>query len=64
MLRRLKLRIPEYTTLTHDEFWRFVIKRIDGTTTVEAIGITLREKFGSSVEPLYERLIPYMKYIG
>jgi len=40
LLRRLKLRVPEYTALTLDEYGSFVIKQIDGTTTVEAIGIT------------------------
>jgi hypothetical protein len=63
-LRRLKLKIPDYTKLTLDEYGSFVIKQIDGTTTVEAIGIHLKDKFGSSVEPLYERLIPYMEYLA
>lgn len=64
LLRRLKLKIPEYTTLTLDEYGSFVIKQIDGATTVETIGIHLKEQFGSSVEPLYERLIPYMEYLA
>ena len=62
-LRRLKLKIPDYTKLTLDEYGSFVIKQIDGATTVEAIGIHLKDKFGSSVEPLYERIIPYMEYL-
>lgn len=63
-LRRLKLKIPDYTKLTLDEYGSFVIKQIDGATTVEVIGIHLKDKFGSSVEPLYERLIPYMEYLA
>ena len=64
LLRRLKLKIPEYTKLTLDEYGSFVIKQIDGEVTVETIGIHLKEQFGSSVEPLYERLIPYMEYLA
>jgi len=64
LLRRLKLKIPEFTTLTLDEYGSFVIKQIDGANTIEVIGIHLKEKFGSSVEPLYERLIPYMDYLA
>lgn len=63
LLRRLKFKIPEYTKLTLDEYGSFVIKQIDGIATVETIGIRLTEKFGSSVEPLYERLIPYLEYL-
>lgn len=63
LLRRLKFKIPEYTKLTLDEYGSFVIKQMDGVATVETIGIRLTEKFGSSVEPLYERLIPYLAYL-
>jgi hypothetical protein len=63
LLRRLKLKIPEYTTLTLDEYGSFVIKQINGANTIEVIGVQLTEKFGSDVEPLYERLIPYMEYL-
>lgn len=64
LLRRLKLKIPEYTTLTLDEYGSFVIKQINGANTIEVIGVQLTEKFGSDVEPLYERLIPYMEYLA
>jgi len=64
LLRRLKFKIPEYTTLTLDEYGSFVIKQVDGANTVEAIGLHLKIKFGSSVEPLYERLVPYMEYLA
>lgn len=63
LLRRLKFKIPKYSKLTLDEYGSFVIKQMDGTATVETIGIHLTEKFGSSVEPLYERLIPYLEYL-
>ncbi|MGB4588847.1 MAG: PqqD family protein [Clostridiaceae bacterium] len=63
LLRRLKFKIPAHTKLTLDEYGSFVIKQMDGIATVETIGIRLTEKFGSSVEPLYERLIPYIEYL-
>lgn len=63
LLRRLKFKIPEYSKLTLDEYGSFVIKQMDGIATVETIGVHLNEKFGSSVEPLYERLIPYIDYL-
>lgn len=63
LLRRLKFKIPKFSKLTLDEYGSFVIKQMDGIATVETIGVHLTEKFGSSVEPLYERLIPYLEYL-
>lgn len=64
VLRRIKFRIPEHTKLTLDEYGSFVIRHLDGAATVEIIGLRLAERFGDQVEPLYERLIPYLRFLA
>ena len=39
-----------------DEFGSFVWRHIDGHTSVRDIGDKLKETFGESIEPVYERL--------
>lgn len=39
-----------------DQFGSHVWNRIDGSSTVREIGVSLREAFGEEVEPVYQRL--------
>ena len=61
--RKLKFRIPEYTRQTLDEYCSFVFLQIDGKRTVEEIGTQLLTKYGAQVEPLYERLLPFLDHL-
>lgn len=62
-LRRLKFRIPEYKKTELDEYGSFIFKNIDGKTSVEGLGQTLKEHFGPSVEPVYDRLAMYLHHL-
>ncbi len=62
-LRRLKFRIPKYKKTELDEYGSFVLRTIDGQTTVEELGTKLKEHFGDNVEPLYDRLATYLHYL-
>jgi hypothetical protein len=50
----------KYRRIELDEYGVFVWNLCDGTKDVEHIGKKLKEKFGDSVEPLYERLITFL----
>ena len=63
MLRSLKFRIPEFKKTELDEYGSFVFKNINGKLTVEQIGSKLKEHFGSTVEPVYDRLVVYLQYL-
>lgn len=39
-----------------DDYGSFVWQACDGRTTVEEIGVQMKEKFGNAVEPVYERI--------
>ena len=63
MFRSLRFRIPEYKKTELDEYGSFVFKNINGELTVEQIGSKLKEHFGPSVEPVYDRLVVYLQYL-
>ena len=50
-----RLRNP-YIRVKLDPYGSHLWKQCDGETTVEEIGVRMKEKFGEKVEPLYERL--------
>lgn len=45
-----------YFKIKLDEKGSFIWKLCDGKTTVKDIGLRMREEFGDSIEPLYDRL--------
>lgn len=59
--RRLRFRIPRERRLTLDEYGSFVVRQIDGSASVPEIGRKMKEEFGHSAEPLFERLVPYLR---
>ena len=61
--RKLKFRIPEYKKTSLDEYGSCVFLLIDGKKTVKDIGESLEEKYGDSVQPLYERLLLFLNHI-
>ncbi len=50
----------EYRRVELDEYGVFVWELCDGSRTVKEIGKKLKERFGDSVEPLYERLVTFL----
>jgi hypothetical protein len=58
-----------FTKVHLDEFGSFVWIQCDGKASVEQIGEKLKNEFGDSVDPVYERLgafikiLAYQKYI-
>lgn len=59
--RRLRFRIPLERRLTLDEYGSFVVRHIDGSASVAEIGRNLKEEFGPAAEPVFERLMPYLR---
>lgn len=53
---------PDYR-IKLDSYGSFVWKSIDGNRSVEDIGKMLKESFGDSVEPLYERLCEFISIL-
>lgn len=54
---------PSVSHIKLDEFGSFVWKSIDGKRDIEQIAKLLKEEFGDDVEPLYDRLVEYLKIL-
>jgi hypothetical protein len=46
-----------------DRYGSWVWQLCDGKTTVRDLGLSLKEKFGPDIEPLYPRLIEFLKHL-
>ncbi|MGF7057411.1 PqqD family protein [Brassicibacter mesophilus] len=55
---------PTATDVKLDELGTFVWKEIDDRKTVYDIGQCLFKQFGDKCEPIYERLIMYLRYLN
>ena len=54
---------PKISFIHMDETGSFIWPLIDGKRTVLIIGEAVREKFGDTAEPLYERLSKFFKIL-
>ncbi|CAK9330672.1 PqqD family protein [Thermoanaerobacter kivui] len=63
-LVRLFVKKPETTTLELYEIGSTVWNLIDGKRNVYEMGQKLKERFRDSVEPFYDRLIIFMRYLN
>jgi len=52
------------TDIRLDEIGAFIWREIDGNKTVYEIGQSLLKEFGEKCEPLYERLIMYLRHLN
>ncbi len=52
-----------YYRIYLDAYGSFVWSHCDGSTTIEAIGEKLQQKFGVEVEPVYDRLALYIRQL-
>lgn len=55
------LKKPRISQIHLEEFGSFLWPRIDGEQSIFELGKEVHEAFGSKAEPLYPRLIQYMK---
>jgi len=54
---------PKVSHIDLDGYGSYVWKQIDGKKTVEEIGKKMQEKFGEAAEPLYPRLVQYLRIL-
>ena len=54
---------PHTSHIELDGYGSFVFRSIDGQRTVEEVAQMLKCEFGSEVEPLYGRLVPYLQIL-
>ncbi len=61
LLAQKLLKKPRVSFIHLEEFGSFVWTAIDGKRDILAIGELVHENFGEKAEPLYERLVTYIK---
>lgn len=54
---------PYVSDIELDEMGSVVWQQIDGKQTVFEIGEKLKEKYGEKCDPVYDRLIMYLRYL-
>lgn len=52
---------PKVSHIKLDEYGSFLWRRMDGHTDVAALGRLLEAEFGQDIQPLYPRLVQYMR---
>lgn len=55
---------PRFSQVHLEEFGSFIWPLIDGERNVQQIGIKVKEHFGDKAEPLYPRLVQYLKMLS
>ncbi len=61
IFRRLGVRIPLQRRLTLDAYGSFVTRQFDDGASVGDIGRRLTLEYGPDAEPVFERLVPYLR---
>jgi hypothetical protein len=54
---------PSVSHIKLEGMGSFIFTKIDGNRSVYDIGLLLKEEYGDSAEPLYERLSVFMKHL-
>jgi hypothetical protein len=54
---------PASSTVDLDKFGSFVWKQIDGKRSVNDIAEEMRQEFGEEAEPLYDRLVKFLRLL-
>lgn len=54
-------RRPRISQIHLDEMGNFIWPLMDGERTIHDIALLVREEFGEKAEPLYDRLVQYMR---
>lgn len=55
------LKKPKVSKIHLDEMGNFIWPLIDGKNTIYDISVHVKEQFGDKAEPLYNRLVQYMR---
>jgi hypothetical protein len=55
---------PKLSYIDLDELGSYVWQQIDGQKTVYEIGVLVKDHFGESAGPVFERLVKYMKLLS
>jgi hypothetical protein len=63
-LLRWLVKKPNVSDIELDELGSYVWKSIDGRKNIYEIGQEVLNVFGNSCEPVYDRLIMYMRYLA
>lgn len=58
---QLFLKKPEKSYIHLDELGSFVLLCMDGRRTIYEISALVRERFGQKAEPLFDRLVQYVR---
>ena len=54
---------PRVSHIALDAMGSFIFRHIDGQRTVGQLAELVREEFGQEAEPLYDRLVQYMRIL-
>ena len=54
---------PKISHITLDKHGSFIWKNINGKNTVNDIAMLVKAEFGNDAEPLYDRLVQYMRIL-
>lgn len=54
---------PSVSHIKLDEYGSFIWLLIDGKNTISDLADCMKEKYGDKAEPLYERLVTYMRIL-
>lgn len=54
---------PRVSHIRLDEYGSFLWRRMDGQTDVGALGEMLDQEFGEAAQPLYPRLVKYVRIL-
>ncbi len=60
-IAQLVLKKPKISQIHLDEMGNFIWPLIDGKKTIYEIARLVKEEFGEKAEPLYNRLVSYMR---
>lgn len=63
ILAQKLFRAPKVSHIKLDAFGSFLWMKMDGVRSVGVLAEELKAKFGDEAEPLYDRLIHYMKVL-
>lgn len=60
-LLQLLIKKPKVSQIHLDDYGSFVWELMDKSRTIHEIGLELKNKYGEDAEPLYERLVRFIK---
>lgn len=54
---------PRVSHIALDMYGSYIFQQINGERTVGELALLMKERFGENAEPLYDRLVQYMKIL-